>query len=415
MGDADVVIVGGGPAGASTAFQLARRGVRATIVERAHFPRAKPCAECLSPQASRILAEMDVLAELEPLGALMKGMVVRSPRGSVARGDYAASHGFRGYRDHGLSIRRELLDVVLLERARRAGVGVREGSRVIDLRRDSDGRVTGVRTIDARGREATLGARWVVGADGLRSVVARRLGVARRWAWPGRLSLIAHYRGVSEVGEYVEMHVERDGFVGIADVGLGVTTVAAVFPASRAREMSGDRSAFLRRWLLAKAQLAPRFRGAEPVDGVAATGPFATHARRAAVPGAILVGDAADFFDPFTGEGIYAALRGGELAAEAVSEALQRPGAENAALAGYERARRAEFGGKWLVERMIGVGVAFPAITNRAVSALARDKHLADLLVGVTGDFVPPRHVLNAGYLGRLFLPSFRPRRTAAA
>jgi flavin-dependent dehydrogenase len=417
VSDADVLIVGGGPAGASTAFQLARRGLRAVILERARFPRAKPCAECLSPQASRILSDMGVLESLETVGAHLKGLLVRSPGGAVACGDYAASHGVQGFRSRGLAIRRELLDAALLARARLADVRVEERVRVTDLLRSANGRIQGVRAIDADGRESVLRARYVVGADGLRSVVARRLDVARTWTWPRRLALIGHYQSVGGIGEYVEMHVEHDGFVGIADVGGGITTVAAVFPARRASEMSPDRAAFLERWLVSKPQLAARFRTAVRTGSVSATGPFASHARQASAPGALLVGDAADFFDPFTGEGMYAALRGGELAAEVLERALDAPspGAERAALDTYDRTRRAEFGGKWWVERLIGLGVALPAVTERAVRSLARDKQLADLLVGVTGDFVPAREVLSARYLARLFLGSSWARGRGAA
>src|SRR5215210_5892263 len=100
----DVIVVGGGPAGASTAFQLARRGVRVRVLERSRFPRSKPCAECLSPQASRILSDMGVLEELEGQGAQLRGMIVRAPNGTSARGDYSAEHGFRAFRDRGLAI-----------------------------------------------------------------------------------------------------------------------------------------------------------------------------------------------------------------------------------------------------------------------------------------------------------------------
>jgi flavin-dependent dehydrogenase len=246
----------------------------------------------------------------------------------------------------------------------------------------------------------------VVGADGLRSVVARRVGLARKIFWPTRLALVAHYRGVRGVTDYGEMHVERDGFVGIADVGNGVTTVAAVFPRQRARDISADRSIFLDRWLASKPHLAVRFQGAARERPASAVGPFASHARRAWHPkgGALLVGDAADFFDPFTGEGIYSALRGGELAADAVVGALDTSAAGFSALRAYDAKRRAEFGGKWWVERLIGVGVASPLIVNRAARALNARKELADLLVGVTGDFVPASRVLTPGYLARLFL-----------
>ena len=408
---ADVLIVGGGPAGASTAFQLARQGVHVRVLERSRFPRPKPCAECLSPQASRVLSEMGVLAELEPRGALLRGMIVRSPDGTSATGDYAAAHGFRAFRDRGLAIRRELLDDVLLRRAREAGARVDERVRASDVLRDARGTVNGVRTLASNGGTEEVRARIVVGADGLRSVIARRLGVARTAAWPRRISLVAHYRGVRGVSEYGEMHVERDGFVGIADVGDGVTTVAAVFPARRAREISGDRSGFLDRWLASKPHLAGRFAHATRDAHAVAVGPFASHARRAWHPGALLVGDAADFFDPFTGEGIYSALRGGELASQAIRDTLESTSDAhgNEALRAYDAARRKEFGDKWRVERLIGIGVAAPPIVNRTARALRGRKSLADLLVGVTGDFVPAREVLRLGYLARLFVAPIPP------
>lgn len=401
----DVLIIGGGPAGASTAFQLARRGVRVRVLERARFPRAKPCAECLSPQASRLLDDMGVLPELETKGAWLRGMIVRAPNGVHARGDYAAAHGFRAFRDRGLAIRREVLDDALLTQARVTGAEIDEGVRCTDVVRGPHGAVAGV-TVLRGDRAEELRASLVVGADGLRSVIARRLALARTLAWPTRLSLVAHYRGVDAVSDYGEMHVERDGFVGIADVGDGVTTVAAVFPQKRAQEISRDRSAFLDAWLSSKPHLASRFSGAMREAPARAVGPFASHARRAwhARGGAILVGDAADFFDPFTGEGIYSALRGGELAADAVVAALEGGSRRLEALEEYDARRRREFAGKWRVERLIGVGVAIPAIANRATRALAYRKDLADLLVGVTGDFVPPSRVLHPGYLANLFL-----------
>ena len=413
---APVIVVGGGPAGAATAWALAREGVEVVVLDRARFPRDKPCSEYMSPQASRVLAQMGTLAAVEAAGAAqLAGMVVRAPDGARIRGEFAAGHGFRGFRDRGLALRRRRLDPLLLDAARRAGARVEEGVRVTALETDGSGRVVGVRALDGRGVERVRPASLVVGADGLRSVVARRLGVAARLAWPRRIAFVAHYAGVHGVGELGEMHVERDGYCGIAAVGNGETNVAVVVPAGAARRAAGDPGAFIDAWIARRPHLAPRFAGAARVSRARATGPFAVRARRAWAPGAALVGDAADFFDPFTGEGIYAALRGGELLAPFAREALAAGGrAADHALREYDRARAREFGGKWVVERLIGAAVGFAPLMNHAARVLSRRRDMADLLVGVTGDFVPPREVLRPGYLLKLLVPPRAARHTPA-
>jgi len=401
--NADVLVVGGGPAGSSLAVALARRGVDVLLADRARFPRPKPCAEYLSPEASRVLASMGALARVERSGAAaLAGVRVRAPNGLVIAGDFVAPHGFRPYSDRGLSVRREVLDEILFDCARAAGARTVEGLRITDLVRDRSGRVVGARSHGEGAEE--IRARFTIGADGLRSVVARRLGLAKTMRWPRRLALVTHYAGVRDVGEHGEMHVERDGYVGIADVGHGATTVALVVPESRAREISRDRTRFLDAWLGARPHLAERFRRAERMSPVVVTGPSGSHSRHAWAPGAALVGDAADFFDPFTGEGIYAAMRGGELLSEALAEGLRADDGGAEALRAYDGARQKEFGGKWIVERVIGAVVGWPPLINRAAKRLSARKDLADLLIGVTGNFVPASEVVRWSYVWKVFV-----------
>jgi menaquinone-9 beta-reductase len=408
--DAEVIVVGGGPAGASTAHSLAKAGVDVLLLDRAKFPRDKTCAEYLSPQASRVLSDMNVLDEIERTSpAHLAGMRVRAPDGHYADGEFTSTHGFRPFRDYGLAVRRTILDEIVLNGARTAGARVEELARVTDVTKDGTGRVNGVAVIAAGGEARRLTSRFVIGADGLRSIVGKRLGLTHTSrVFPKRLALVAHYRNVRGVGALGEMHVDHKGYFGIVDVGCGLMNVAVVVPISRAREIGEGRAEFFEQWIASRPHLAERFVGAERVTDVRATGPFATASRPAWAPGAALVGDAADFFDPFTGEGMYAALRGGEMLAPFIVDALRAPKDENRSLAAYEAARRSEFGGKWKLERIVGMAIAYPYFLNNAAKALSRRKEMADLLVGVAGDFIPTSLVLNPRFLFNLFIsPAF--------
>ncbi len=411
------IVVGGGPAGAATAWALASQGLDVVVVDKAHFPRDKPCAEYLSPQGSRILDAMGVLKTVESAGAAqLAGMRVRSPDGGFIHGEFAAQHGFSGFRDRGLALRRRHLDPILQGAARDAGASIRDGVSLQSLIRDGD-TVRGVVVRDDQG-EHELHAPLVIGADGLRSTVARSLNLSARLPWPRRVAFVAHYTQVRDMGAHGEMHVERDGYVGLADVGHGETNVAIVVPKALAKDAAGDAAGFMTRWLARHPQLAPRFEGATRVSAVRATGPFASHARRGWAPGAALVGDAADFFDPFTGEGIYAALRGGELLGGFAGDAIRAasPQAARRALQAYDKARVAEFRQKWLVERVISAAVSSPMLMNHAARVLGRRRDLADLLIGVTGDFVPPAAVLRPSFLLHFLDPrTWRSTATSAA
>ena len=406
----DAIVVGAGPAGSATALRLARAGASVLLLDRAHFPRHKPCSEYLSPETVRLLGDLDAtaLAAVEARApARLYGMRIVAPDGAEAVGRFSSDHRWPTPLPYGLALPRADLDFILRQAAQRAGATVREGVAVEDLLYEA-GAVGGVIVRETEdGKRETIRARVVIGADGLRSVVARRLGGVRH-GWPRRVAFTAHVAGVTGVGAMGEMHVGRHGYVGLGPVGGGVTTVALVMPAGAARPGQGTswRDRFLPA-LEAFPRLAGRFDGAELVREVLAVGPLAQWSRRSIADGggACLLGDAADFFDPFTGQGIFAALRGAELLAPVLIEALATEGSgplPRTALHPYARARRRAFLGKWAIERVIGVGVGWPALTNRVVGRLARRPRLGDLLVGATGNFVPARAVLAPHTLLRL-------------
>src|SRR5690606_5262585 len=154
-----------------------------------------------------------------------------------------------------------------------------------------------------------------------------------------------------------------DGYVGLNAIGGGITNVAVVTSATAARSAGGDAEAFWLRSLDRLPGVRGRVRRDRMVRRVMATGPFAAWSRRVVADGALLIGDAADFFDPFTGEGICSALRGAELAAPVIEGALARERNPTAAdLAPYRAARRRAFAGRWAVERMIGYAMLWPGL-----------------------------------------------------
>src|SRR5262245_44296308 len=175
----DVAVVGAGPAGSSTAAYLARAGWRVVLVDRAAFPRDKPCAEYLSPAAEPLLRGLGVLDGLaqDPPGRL-RGFRIYAPGGGVIQGDFAATKGRDGAAgfESGLAVPRARLDLLLLQAAAGAGAEVRERWSLASL-----ARAGGCFCLTPSGAGSPpLRARLVVAADGVHSVVARRLGLARR-------------------------------------------------------------------------------------------------------------------------------------------------------------------------------------------------------------------------------------------
>jgi flavin-dependent dehydrogenase len=199
----DAIVVGAGPAGSAVAAALSRVGARVVLVERAHHPRPKACAEYASPRIVDELARIGLPFEAWSTDAVpLSGMHLHAG-GRVVRIEYADRTGRRP----AWGVDRRRFDARLAEHAAASGAELREGVAVVDVSLD-DGRVSGVRLRDlSDGRDEALRAPWVIGADGARSSVARLLGVERRVGFPRRLGLVAHHSGIPALTDHGEMHV----------------------------------------------------------------------------------------------------------------------------------------------------------------------------------------------------------------
>lgn len=384
----DVIVVGGGPAGSATAARLAARGHRTILLDRDEFPRRKPCGDCVSPAALREITELGAAGRVlrEPHSPLA-GWRIRAPGGDGFEGRFPSD-------SRGLGIAREKLDLALLEHAEGIGAVVRTGVKVTDLLRER-GAVCGVRGV-AGGKDWEMRARLVVGADGLRSVVLRRLHLLRRPPRLWKIALTARLRGVADLSRAGELHVRSWGCIGIAPIGPGEANVTVVVNGRGAPRVSAGREQYFDS---AVAELST-IRSGSRVGEVLATGPFDWAVGAAVSDGALLVGDSAGYYDPFTGQGIYRALRGAALAAGAADLALRAGDVTAHGLRAYEAARRRTFGPGERLQRVIEFFVARPRLLAGAVAGLRRRPGLADALISATGDIAPvrtlcdPRHLL---------------------
>ena len=395
----DAVVVGGGPAGASCAIALAERGARVTLLDKARFPRVKPCAEYINPEALAVLERLGLLADVRAAGAaVFHGMRLVAPGGRELDLDFAGDSG-----RYALGLSRHRLDLLAIERCRAVGVEVVEGAHVRGVLVEH-GVVLGVRATQ-RGVSRETRGRVVVGADGRHSAVARALALDMPLRWPRRIGLAAHLEGFELTGSLGEMHVSSGGYCGVAPQEEGRVNVAMVVDLARFERRGCSVEAFFDRELRGYPGLSThveRYRRVTPVRGV---GPLAHRARRAAGAGYLLAGDAAGFFDPFTGEGIFDALRGGELAAATVAEALERGDFSARSLEIYAARRRAAFASKRRAARLVQAFVCSPRLLDYAVARIASRPPVAATMTGVLGDYRDAGVVLSPRFLWAALRP----------
>lgn len=359
----DLAIIGGGPAGASAALEARRQGMSVSIFERGGFPRDKVCGEFLS-------AESLPLLEGKIPGLLGRGTAIR-------RCEFISQSGVpRGFAlpRPGLGLSRRLLDEALWRAAASSGAQTFERTPIRRLRNES-----------SRGE---MGAPWELETAGENRVKARALILAcgRWWALEGIqsparsaktaapwLGAKAHFRGVAR-GDAVEMYYFPGGYCGLAPVEDGLYNACCLVHQSLARRAGwGDFKSWLK--LVARhSALDSRLQNAVQASKTVSTAPLQPERRRADRAGALMVGDASGFLDPFTGDGISMALHSGRLAAEVLAHALacRSTGVELATRAYRRRLGKAVRRSYW-VAGMLRALVGAPAeLQSFAASAFMR-------------------------------------------
>ena len=353
--DGDVIVVGGGPGGAAAAYYLALSGLDVLLLEKSSYPREKVCGDGLTPRSVKALLRMGIDTSEDAgwirnkgLRCLGGGLRLELPWPQLA-----------SYPDYGLVRPRADLDEVLVRQAQKAGAQLRELTTVTGPVLDTAGRVVGVEArVGPEKTPATYRAPLVVAADGVSGRLALSLGIGKRDDRPMGVAVRRYYTSPRHDDDYLESWLELwdrtdnrqrllPGYGWIFGVGDGTSNVGLGILNSSGAYRNTDYRKLLASWLggLPEEWGFVEDNATGPVRGGGL--PMGFNRKPHYGRGLLLVGDAGGTVNPFNGEGIAYAIESGEMAAEAIVQALARPAGlgRERALQAYPQALTAAYGG----------------------------------------------------------------------
>jgi menaquinone-9 beta-reductase len=393
MTDYDVLVVGAGPAGSSAAWRAASGGARVLLLDKAVFPRDKPCGDGLTPRALRSLRAIGLAGEVDRLHRIDRFRIFGG--GRMLEFDWPGSEGFP---DHACVVPRTVLDTMLLRHAQAAGAETRLEAE-ITAPLVEEGRVVGVR-VRARTGGYAVRAPVVIAADGASSRIGRALGMTPRDDRPLGVAIRAQAPANRADEQVMEMHAELlDGKAllpgygwvfpmggGRVNVGVGV---ASTYERWRALNMASLMDVFLRslprEWCLPdlkELQRSGDLKGWRLPMGCAVWPPWR--------PGVLLVGDAAGVINPFNGEGISEGIESGLRAAETALLALASGGPDD--LSEYQRRLEELFGPYYRLARANLRVLSRPKVARTVTRVAMRTPPLMRFGVNLRGSLYYREH-----------------------
>lgn len=360
---ADVVVVGGGPAGLAVAIGAAQRGLEVLVLEKRGWPIDKGCGEGLMPAGVRALERLGARSLLDAADcSSFIGVRYVQEDGSDAEACFPRTDG------EGLGIRRLALSSALARRANEAGATLRADAQVRSVTR-TEGRMRvslGDEIIDAG---------IIVAADGLHSSLRRAAGLDVELAGPRRFGLRQHFR-CAQGSPFVEVHFAEGVEAYVTPVGTDRIGVAFLWE-DGVSSTPVSFSALLALFPV----LQERLRDASPDSDPRGAGPLLVGSRRCTTDGMALIGDAAGYVDAITGEGLSLAFHCAEALSAILPEALAR-GGDRRSLRAYERAFSRAFARYAYLTRGLLLLSRRPALRRAVVHMLARFPRMFERILG---------------------------------
>ncbi|MFQ5890299.1 MAG: NAD(P)/FAD-dependent oxidoreductase [Gemmatimonadota bacterium] len=379
----DIAIVGSSIAGASAAIALAPEGYSILLLDKAVFPREKPCGEGIMPQGAQILADLGLLPEvLARGGTKIRGMRYSNRQGVVAQSDFPPGESAILF---GVVMRRYHLDHLLLRRARAfSNVTVREGFKVTDVVREA-GVVRGIagHFVDSRAHRHVVYASLTIAADGRYSIFHTARGLTKTYLRRRRFGITGHLGGVQGIGSYVEVLPHADGEIYVAPCGQDVSLVALLLEERAMQFFRGDLGGQYMSFLSRTEGFRDRISGARLIPPVFAVGPLGFSIEPCYQPGLLLIGDSAGFLDPITGEGMTLALKCVQAAVPLIREAFATGDFGPELGRRYAGARFQLIEDVFRFTRLLLNLSRYKAVGDRAIRRLSHDELLFRKLLGI--------------------------------
>lgn len=392
----DVIIVGGGPAGATAALYCRQVGLKAVLVDKATFPRDKICGDALSGKTVRILRELDLLDTVQELeGALIRRITFGGP--SNRQFDLDLRNSLHDeHITQGFVIPREIFDNFLFQEAKKV-TEVRENFTVRDILLDN-GNVVGISGSNRDGDYEEINAPLVFGADGYNSVVARKLGLYDMDMEHTSVAIRCYYEGVKDLTDQIELHYVKEvnpGYFWIfpaggnkANIGLGLSKDDVKKHKKNLVELLGQvtKSPFFKE----------RFADAVPLEKpVGWNLPLGSIRRTNHGDGFMLLGDAAGLVDPFTGEGIGNALVSGKIAVETAAKAKEQHSYGSSVLSEYDTRLWDEIGPELNVSYKLQKLARSRFLLNFVINRATRNVKVRNIIAGMLANEIPRKDLAN--------------------